>query len=124
MRLYRPLRVTRALQPLLRAGKGRRIANITSLMGSMTDNSSGGSYAYRMSKAALNMATRNLAHDLGHEGFVVVTIHPGWVRTDMGGGAAPLSVSPATEDVLRAALETPAEENGSFKGPGRKTLPW
>jgi NAD(P)-dependent dehydrogenase (short-subunit alcohol dehydrogenase family) len=119
-----PLRMTRALLPLLRKGTGRRVANVTSLMGSMTDNTSGGSYAYRMSKAALNMATVNLAHELGREGFVVVTIHPGWVQTDMGGMGAPLSISPATEDVLRAALDTPPDQNGTFRGPGGRELPW
>ena len=119
-----PLRVTQALLPLLRSGEGKRVIQITSLMGSMSDNGSGGSYAYRMSKAALNMATRNLAHDLKGEGFTVLCIHPGWVQTRMGGAAAPLELAAATMDVLDNALETPAAETGSFKGPGRRPLPW
>jgi NAD(P)-dependent dehydrogenase (short-subunit alcohol dehydrogenase family) len=65
-----PLRVARALLPLLRGGSAPRIVNMTSLMGSIADNASGGAYGYRMSKAALNMATRNMAHELGPEGIV------------------------------------------------------
>ena len=119
-----PLRVTRALLPLLRRGAAKRIANITSLMGSMGDNSSGGSYAYRISKAALNMATRNLAHELGREGFVVLTLHPGWVQTEMGGPGAPLGLDEACADLLKTILEAGSDENGTFRGPGQRALPW
>jgi NAD(P)-dependent dehydrogenase (short-subunit alcohol dehydrogenase family) len=93
-------------------------------MGSNGDNTSGGSYAYRISKAALNMATTNLAHDLGPEGFVALAIHPGWVRTRMGGSAAPLEVRSASEEVLRIALSATLAENGRFLGPGGKALPY
>ncbi len=117
-----PLTVTRHLLPLLRRGREKRLIQITSLMGSISDNTSGGSYAYRMSKAALNMAVRNLAHELGPEGFTVLAIHPGWVQTRMGGGAAPLELGPATAEVLRLALETPRRQNGSFLGPGGRRL--
>ena len=118
------LRVTRAMLPLLRKGSGKRVVQMTSLMGSMADNSSGGSYAYRMSKAAMNMANRNLAHELGREGFVCLAVHPGWVQTRMGGGGAPLGLESAVEQILENALETGAEDNGGFKGPGRANLPF
>lgn len=118
------LRVTRAMLPLLRKGSGKRVIQVTSLMGSMGDNSSGGSYAYRMSKAALNMANRNLAHELGHEGFLCLAVHPGWVQTRMGGDVAPLEIGPAVEQILENALETGADDNGGFKGPGRTDLPF
>jgi len=118
------LRVTRAMLPLLRKGSGKRVIQMTSLMGSMGDNSSGGSYAYRMSKAAMNMANRNLAHELGHEGFVCLAVHPGWVQTRMGGGGAPLEIGSAVEQILENALETGADDNGGFKGPGRTDLPF
>jgi NAD(P)-dependent dehydrogenase (short-subunit alcohol dehydrogenase family) len=118
------LRVTRALLPLLRRGSGKRVVQMTSLMGSMADNSSGGSYAYRMSKAAMNMANRNLAHELGREGFVCLAVHPGWVQTRMGGGGAPLEIGVAVEQILENALETGPEDNGGFKGPGRADLPF
>jgi NAD(P)-dependent dehydrogenase (short-subunit alcohol dehydrogenase family) len=118
------LRVTRALLPLLRKGSSKRVIQMTSLMGSMADNTSGGSYAYRMSKAAMNMANRNLAHELGNEGFVCLAIHPGWVQTRMGGGGAPLELDSAVEQILENALETGAEDSGGFKGPGRADLPF
>lgn len=119
-----PLRVAQAFLPLLRNGREKRIVQITSLMGSIAENGSGGSYAYRISKAALNMANRTLAHDLAGEGFFTLVIHPGWVRTRMGGERAPLGIEEATEQVLKNALETDRSESGGFKGPGGKTLPW
>jgi len=118
------LRVTRAMLPLLRKGSGKRVIQMTSQMGSTGDNTSGGSYAYRMSKAALNMANRNLAHELGKEGFLCVAVHPGWVQTRMGGRAAPLELVPAVEQILENALETGPDDNGGFKGPGRTDLPF
>jgi NAD(P)-dependent dehydrogenase (short-subunit alcohol dehydrogenase family) len=120
-----PLRVTAALLPLLRRGREKRVAALTSRMGSIDDNRSGGSYAYRMSKAALNMAVRNLAHELGREGFVVVAIHPGWVRTRMGGGErAPLALDQAAAEVLRLARHTDPALSGAMVGPGGERIPW
>jgi NAD(P)-dependent dehydrogenase (short-subunit alcohol dehydrogenase family) len=78
-----PLRVTAALRPKL--AEGSRVAIITSRMGSIDDNTSGGRYGYRMSKAAVNMAGRSLAHDLKDAGIAVAILHPGFVRTDMTG---------------------------------------
>jgi len=119
-----PLRVARAMLPLLRRGSGRRLVQITSRMGSIGDNSGGGAWAYRMSKAALNMATRNLALELGGEGFVCLAVHPGWVRTRMGGDEAPLGTREAVADLLDHALGAGREANGSFFGPGGADLPW
>src|SRR5690606_31792174 len=76
-----PLRVTQAALPALRAGQSKQVVHISSRMGSIADNTSGGSYGYRASKAALNMLNRSLAHELGGEGFVCVVVHPGWVQT-------------------------------------------
>ncbi len=118
------LRVVRAVLPLMRRGEGKRVINVTSLMGSMGDNSSGGSYAYRMSKAALNMAARNLAHELGREGFISLCVHPGWVQTRMGGPAAPMDLSEATSQIIRTTLEATPADNGTFKGPGGRPLPF
>jgi NAD(P)-dependent dehydrogenase (short-subunit alcohol dehydrogenase family) len=119
------LRVTGALLPLLRRGKEKRVAALTSRMGSIDDNHSGGSYAYRMSKAALNMAVRNLAHELGKEGFVVVSIHPGWVRTRMGGGdRAPLALDQAAAEVLRLARGADPALSGAMLGPGGERIAW
>jgi len=86
-----PMRVTRALLPNLRAGKGRQIVHITSGLGSIEENTGGGYYGYRESKAALNMFNRSLAWNYKDEGFTCVVMSPGWVRTDMGGPEAVLS---------------------------------
>lgn len=93
-----PLMLTRAFLPLLQkaaaGGSSPVVANVTSKMGSMSDNTSGGHYAYRGSKAALNMISQSLSHDLAPHGIMVVSLHPGWVLTDMGGPHA--LITPAT----------------------------
>lgn len=86
-----PVRVTRALLPNLRAGEGKQIVHISSGLGSIEENTSGGYYGYRESKAALNMFNRSLAANLKDEGFTCVVMSPGWVRTDMGRPEANLS---------------------------------
>ena len=78
-----PLRVTAALRNHL--GRGSKVAIITSRMGSIEDNTSGSRYGYRMSKAAVNMAGRSLAHDLKEKGVAVFLLHPGMVATEMTG---------------------------------------
>ena len=83
------VRVTRAFLPHLRRGAGKRVAHISSGMGSISDNTSGGAYGYRMSKAALNMASKSMSIDLRGEGIISVVLNPGWVQTDMGGASAP-----------------------------------
>ena len=119
-----PLRVTRSLLPLLRTGVSPRVANVTSLMGSIEDNTSGGFWPYRLSKAALNMATRNLAHDLGEADIPVVVIHPGWVRTDMGGPAAPLEIDDAVSSMIRTIESLTPEHAGGFFDRNGERMPW
>ena len=119
-----PMHVVTAFLPLLRRGKDRKLAQITSKMGSIDDNTSGGSYAYRISKAALNMAVKNLAHEFGHEGFIALTIHPGWVRTRMGTDAAPIEIGPGVADILKTIDQATAKDNGAFIGPGQEPVPW
>jgi len=117
------LRVVRALLPRLRAGKAKKILNITSHLGSIAD-ASGGRYAYRMSKAALNMATRLLAEDLRGEGFLTVALHPGWVQTRMGGSGAPVPPEQSIRAMLDFVDELSKEQSGrvfDFQG---RPLPW
>jgi len=117
------LRVTRALLPRLREGKGRKIANLTSKLGSIAD-ASGGRYAYRLSKAALNMATKLLAEDLRAEGFRTVALHPGWVQTRMGGTAAPVPPEQSVQGMLRIIDGLTEEQSGrTFDFQGRE-IPW
>ena len=117
------LRVVRALLGRLRAGKGKKIVNLTSVLGSVAE-ASGGRFAYRMSKSALNMATRVLAQDLGGEGFRTVALHPGWVQTRMGGGAAPVPPEQSIRGMLRIIDGLMAEQSGrAFDFQGRE-IPW
>ncbi len=117
-----PLRVTTALLPLLR--KGAKVAIITSRMGSMADNGSGGYYGYRMSKAAVNAAGVSLAHDLAGQGIAVALIHPGMVATEMTGrnGIAPPD---AARDVLARIDALAPATSGKFVHAGTgEELPW
>lgn len=117
------LRVVRALLPRLRAGGGKKIVNLTSQLGSIAE-ASGGRYAYRLSKVALNMATRLLAEDLRGEGFRTVALHPGWVQTRMGGSAAPVPPEQSIRGMLRIVDGLTAEQSGRmFDFQGRE-IPW
>ena len=93
-------------------------------MGSIADNGSGGAWAYRLSKAALNMASRNLPHDLAGDGIPSVVLHPGWVQTDMGGPGAPLPVSEAVASLVRTIDRLTPEESGAFLDRDGRHLPW
>lgn len=92
-------------------------------MASISGNT-GGAYAYRASKAALNMIGKSLAGDLGKEGFIVTMIHPGWVRTDMGGPTAPLSPEESIGAILKLIDGFKAEDNGRFMDYQGQTIPW
>lgn len=119
-----PLRVTRALLPNLRAGSKRRIAHVTSKMGSITDNGSGGAYGYRASKAALNAINKSLSIDLAPEGFTSVVLHPGWVQTDMGGPSAAIGVEESVRGMLSVVDGLGADHNGRFFNYDGSELPW
>jgi NAD(P)-dependent dehydrogenase (short-subunit alcohol dehydrogenase family) len=120
-----PLRVTRAFQPLLEAGtEPRRVVHVSSLMGSIGDNSSGGSYAYRVSKSALNMISCNLAFELADSRIVSMVIHPGWVRTDLGGPSAPLTVEQSVSAMRATIGRLTMDDSGTFLDRDGETLPW
>lgn len=109
-----PIRVTRALLPVVLRSKRRTVVQITSGMGSISDNSSGGAYGYRMSKAALNMANKSLSVDYQSKGLVAVVMHPGWVKTDMGGAGAPLDVDTSVRHMLETIDALTPTDNGKF----------
>jgi NAD(P)-dependent dehydrogenase (short-subunit alcohol dehydrogenase family) len=109
-----PLRISRAFLPHLRLGHGKRLVHVSSGMGSIADNGSGGAYAYRMAKAALNMASRSLAVDLRPEGILSVVINPGWVKTDMGGDGAPTSVEESVAGIVARIDTLGPEDSGEF----------
>jgi NAD(P)-dependent dehydrogenase (short-subunit alcohol dehydrogenase family) len=117
-----PLRVTAALRPNL--GRGSKVALITSRMGSIEDNSSGGSYGYRMSKAALNMAGRSLARDLESAGVAVIILHPGFVRTRMTGQQGNLDPAESARGLLERIDQLTLATTGSFWHANGEPLPW
>jgi len=117
------LRVVRAVLSRLREGKTRKIVNLTSQLGSIAD-ASGGRYAYRLSKAALNMATRLLAEDLRGEGFRTVALHPGWVQTRMGGAAAPVPPEQSIRGMLRIVDALTLEQSGRVFDYQGRPIPW
>jgi NAD(P)-dependent dehydrogenase (short-subunit alcohol dehydrogenase family) len=117
-----PLRVTAALRANL--GRGSKIAIITSRMGSIDDNTSGGRYGYRMSKAAVNMAGRSLAHDLKNAGVAVVILHPGFVRTDMTGHQGLVDPAESAVGLIARIDELSLETSGSFVHANGEPLPW
>ncbi|HUN24622.1 MAG TPA: SDR family oxidoreductase [Anaerolineales bacterium] len=94
-----PIQLSAALVPSLRLSHHPRIVNISSQMGALGRTSGGGSYAYRTSKAALNKASQLLATDLRAEGVIVVPVHPGWVRTDMGGPNGEISAEDSAQGI-------------------------
>lgn len=116
-----PLRVTAALLPNL--GNGSKVAIITSRMGSIEDNTSGGRYGYRMSKAAVNMAGRSLAWDLKEKGIAVVLLHPGMVATEMTGrqGIPPEEAAGGLIDRIDGL---DLQKTGSFWHQNGEALPW
>ncbi|HEX6277910.1 MAG TPA: SDR family oxidoreductase [Polyangiaceae bacterium] len=117
-----PLRVTAALRD--RLGKGSKVALVTSRMGSIDDNGSGGGYGYRMSKAALNMAGKSLAIDLKGAGVSVAILHPGMVRTEMIGGRGQVEPSEAASGLLARIDELTLETSGGFWHANGERLPW
>jgi NAD(P)-dependent dehydrogenase (short-subunit alcohol dehydrogenase family) len=116
-----PLRVTAALRG--RLAKGSKVFIVTSRMGSIEDNTSGGSYGYRMSKAAVNMAGKSLAVDLADEGVGVFLLHPGWVATDMTGDTG-IAVEDSAAGLIATMERLGADQTGTFWHQEGYELPW
>jgi NAD(P)-dependent dehydrogenase (short-subunit alcohol dehydrogenase family) len=118
-----PLRVTQALLPNLRAAKSAKIAVISSQMGQLSSKQSG-FLAYRASKAAVNKVFQCLAADLAGEGIAVAMLHPGWVRTDMGGVGADLDVSESASGIRKVLGALDVATTGRFIAWDGRTLDW
>src|SRR5262245_18470288 len=117
-----PLRIVAALRRNLR--QGGKIALITSRMGSIGDNGSGGYYGYRMSKAALNAAGMSLSRDLAPSGIAVAILHPGYVRTDMTDGAGNIDPADAAAQLVDRVDALGPETTGTFWHANGQVLPW
>lgn len=127
VRMYRvnslgPLLTTQALLPNLH--QGSKVGIITSRMGSIDDNDSGGSYAYRMSKSAVNAAGKSLSVDLKPRGIAVAILHPGWVRTDMTGHGGLIDPDESASGLIQRMEELTLDTTGGFWHTNGERLPW
>lgn len=119
-----PLILSQLLMPNLRRGKDKKMVYLTSKMGSIDDNSGGGSYIYRSSKTALNSVVKSLAIDLAVEGFNAAVLHPGWVLTDMGGPNALIDTQTSVTGMLKVVDDLNPQSSGSFFNYDGSIIAW
>jgi NAD(P)-dependent dehydrogenase (short-subunit alcohol dehydrogenase family) len=119
-----PVKMAEAFLPHVARSRRKLIVAITSLMGSMADNTSGDSILYRSSKAALNAAMKSLSIDLKGRGVGVLILHPGWVQTDMGGSNAPTSPNESIAGMRRMIEEFSLKNSGRFLDFRGREQPW
>ncbi|SMF94037.1 NAD(P)-dependent dehydrogenase, short-chain alcohol dehydrogenase family [Methylomagnum ishizawai] len=122
--LLAPVKLAEAFQPQLGLGSRKLIVALTSLMGSIADNTSGGSILYRSSKAALNAAMKSLSLELRPQGVGVLLLHPGWVKTDMGGPDAPTLPEASVAGMRRVIESYGPGDSGRFLDFQGRPLPW
>ena len=119
-----PLLFAEAATPLLVKGRAPAVAYLSSVLGSIASTQSFYTPSYAVSKAALNMAVRLAAIPMGEQGIRSVALHPGWVKTDMGGPSAPLDASTSVAGMLRVIDTLPADARGDFIDYRGERLPW
>ncbi len=119
-----PLLLTQALLPNLRAGQLKKIAFLSSKVGSIEDNSGGAGYYYRSSKTALNQVVKSLSIDLAGEGIQVLALHPGWVKTAMGGPNALITPQESVTGLRRMIDALDPQRNGRFYDYAGNEIPW
>jgi len=117
-----PALVCQALRGNLEKSGLGKVINVTSKMGSVADNKSGSYYAYRVSKAALNMFNKSFSIDCPK--IVSVLVHPGWVQTDMGGSSAPITVEESVDGIFNLSLKIDKSHSGRFFDYQFKEIPW
>jgi len=117
-----PLLLAQALAPWL--ADGGRVANVSSVLGSIASVTRFGTPSYNISKCAQNMVTALLAQALQPRGIVVLALHPGWAQTDMGGDKATVPVADSVAGLLRVVAEATAEDSGGFRDWRGQPLPW
>ncbi|MAR92316.1 MAG: SDR family oxidoreductase [Pseudomonadota bacterium] len=119
-----PIKMVELLRSNLVNAGSATVALLSSKMGSIADNGSGGKYAYRSSKAALNAAAKSLAIDLATEQIKVVALHPGWVQTDMGGPNALIDAKTSITGMRKVIAGLKASQSGDFIGYDGTLIPW
>ena len=117
-------KMTQAFLPHLKKGHLKKVASLTSKMGSIDDNSGGGEYLYRSSKTALNMVMKSLSIDLKPKGLLLITLHPGWVRTDMGGPNGLIDVEESVAGMKHQINKLSIKTSGQFIAYDGKKIPW
>ncbi|NRF62572.1 SDR family oxidoreductase [Vibrio coralliilyticus] len=119
-----PLKLVEALFPNLQKGQLKKIACLSSKVGSMTENTSGGGYIYRSSKAALNSVVKSLSNDLSSQDFTVLALHPGWVQTEMGGPNALIDTQTSAAGLVEVIERADISRSGEFINYDGTALPW
>jgi NAD(P)-dependent dehydrogenase (short-subunit alcohol dehydrogenase family) len=122
--LIAPLTVTQAIIENIKKGSDKKIYFLSSQLGSIQDNTSGGMYIYRSSKTALNQVVKSLSVDLKPMGITVISLHPGWVKTDMGGPNAPVSIDESIKGMMKVIDTTDIRNTGTFLNFDGQGLPW
>jgi len=119
-----PLKMAQAFLPHIVKSQLKKIATLSSKMGSIDDNTSGGSYIYRTTKTAANMVMKSLAIDVEQYGISVVTLHPGWVLTDMGGQHALINTQTSVNGLRKVITELSPENSGRFVAYNGLEIAW
>jgi len=119
-----PVKVAEAFLPNIKLGKNKLLATVSSLMGSIADNGSGGSLLYRSSKAAVNAVMKSLAIDLKNQGIGTLILHPGWVRTDMGGPNGLIDVEESVTGMRKVIADFSLTQSGAFIRYDGASAPW
>jgi NAD(P)-dependent dehydrogenase (short-subunit alcohol dehydrogenase family) len=119
-----PMMLVQAFVDQVAASRQKLVAVVSSKMGSIADNGSGGSYIYRSSKTTVNQVVKCLSIDLAPRGISVVTLHPGWVQTDMGGPNAEISVAECCSGLKRVLQSAGRAQSGQFLEYDGSEIPW
>ena len=122
--LIAPLTLTQSIIENIKKGSEKKIYFLSSQLGSIGDNTSGGMYIYRSSKTALNQVVKSLSVDLKPMGITVISLHPGWVKTDMGGPNAPVQIDESIKGMMQVIDKTDIRDTGRFLNYDGKELPW
>jgi NAD(P)-dependent dehydrogenase (short-subunit alcohol dehydrogenase family) len=121
--VWAAMRIIPALAPALIAAKGK-LVTLSSRMGSLGERSNASSWLYRASKSAINSVLRDAALTLGPQGVTCITVHPGWVRTDMGGAEADLRVDESVTGLRRVIADVKPKQNGTFLNYDGRAIAW
>lgn len=119
-----PLMLAQAFVDQVAASRQKLMAVISSKMGSIADNSSGGSYIYRTSKTAVNQVVKSIANDVAGRGISAISLHPGWVKTDMGGSNAEIDPNESVTGLKQVLMAAGLKQSGNFFNFDGSEIPW